>query len=207
LEVSARMIYENNTGLISSPEKIIVRLFLSSDGSGSQITPDVLQSSESFNDCERTMLNEAESRILSTKEQLNHLRQYIGFNISELSDILQVKRPTIYEWLNGHEPSKKKQQRLDNLYELLSHFFNKNTLPMKGFIYRTLDRKNLFLLLKQDNLNEEAIKEMLQNIQRSLINLKEEKEKHDEKLKKHGFSPISLKQKEAFINKIIRKIE
>lgn len=56
------------------------------------------------------------SVVVSFKE----FRNKIGLNLTELSNILQVKRPTIYEWLESENiPNQKNQQRLDKIYELL----------------------------------------------------------------------------------------
>src|SRR6266481_3588587 len=41
------------------------------------------------------------NEINTPKDQLQALRFTIGFNISELANILLVKRPTIYEWLDS----------------------------------------------------------------------------------------------------------
>ena len=101
--------------------------------------------------CEKVDINKTES----TQQQIDNLRRHMGFNISELAKIMQVKRPTIYEWLTGKPPNRKSQNRLDEIYDFCQRWTEKKAGKLGRYIYRkiTQDNKCLMELLEDDVLD------------------------------------------------------
>lgn len=54
--------------------------------------------------------------LLSAQDQLKHIRKIFKLNISELTNILGVSRPTIYSWIQGGAPKADAFNKITNLY-------------------------------------------------------------------------------------------
>ena len=80
---------------------------------------------------------------------LNALQQEFGFNISELSMVLQVSRPTVYSWIRGDaEPRGGSLQRIADLQALVEDFGLTSSQPIRRVVQgRPIERKTLIGLL------------------------------------------------------------
>ncbi|MGD9152860.1 MAG: hypothetical protein PVG30_04285 [Gammaproteobacteria bacterium] len=96
------------------------------------------------------------SQLKIPKEQINVLRKYIGFNISEIAIILGVKRPTIYEWLEAENPKLREsnRKRLDEIYDICERWAKTNLGRIDAYIRKAIiDGKSLFDLLACEKIN------------------------------------------------------
>ncbi len=89
--------------------------FFSSLGSGS-----MKSLSESIK--EKEVLEEHRIDLISAKDQIRFLRMGVELNISEIAAMMFVKRPTIYEWMKGKEPSLRNQKRLEEICRICSQW-------------------------------------------------------------------------------------
>ncbi len=153
------------------------------------------------------ILKELESKEdVDAKSQLESLRYSAGFNISQLAEILHSQRPTIYEWLEGSEPSPKKQQRLDKIYNLFSGWFNEENLRITLYLYKGWQEdKSLFDLLLEDKINEDLVKKTLRLIKDKLIFQREAETKRESLLQAAGFKPLTKEQKAASLRRVLKK--
>lgn len=102
----------------------------------------------------------AHSQLKMPKEQINALRKYIGFNISEIAVILGVKRPTIYEWLEAENPKLREsnRKRLDEIYSVCEIWAKTNLGRIDAYIRKAIiDGRSLFDLLACKKINHNLV--------------------------------------------------
>ena len=172
-----------------------------SNGSGSLVTPQNLMS------CLFPLKKQETFNTETTQDQLNNLRKYIGFNISEISNMLLVKRPTIYEWLeSNNEPSQKNQARLNIIYNLFKNHFYQQSPKIKNFLYKkTYNEESLFSLLTKEYIDEPLIKKIALNIQESLLMQQQKRTERENLLAREGFTLVSQKHKQKVLTRLINK--
>lgn len=74
---------------------------------------------------------EEESAVSSVSKQIAFIQVNLSFNISELSKVLEVQRPTIYSWANGSStPSASNQERINTVYGLAKLWKEKTQRPI-----------------------------------------------------------------------------
>ncbi len=135
------------------------------------------------------------TEIKSICEQLAAIQKVLGLNRLALASVLQVSRPTLYEWLNSKKSTlhKKNQERLDSLYEISKKWKCKNLGLVNGYLHKPIGaaQHSLFSLLKSDELNISEINKSLTEIE-TFITKKQKKDKlHEALLLQHGFEPVS----------------
>jgi DNA-binding XRE family transcriptional regulator len=146
--------------------------------------------------------------FVTPKEQINDLRKYMGFNISELAKIIKVKRPTIYEWLEGKSPNPRNQTRLDLIYSFCKRWKEMGAGRLGRYMYRnvTQDNKCLMDLLEEKIINEGQINKVLDVIAASLFESKKGRAAREKILKSEGFESISKGEQRSRLMKLTRKI-
>jgi hypothetical protein len=85
---------------------------------------------------------------------LNALQQEFGLNISELSTVLQVSRPTVYSWIRGDsEPRGGSLQRIAELQALIKHWGLASSQSIRSAVQgRPVERKTLIGLLTEKEI-------------------------------------------------------
>lgn len=146
--------------------------------------------------------------ISSPNSKLIKLRNCIGLNITELANILSVKRPTIYEWLEKDgNPSVKNKKRLDKLYSLLDPLISQNASEFKKYLHNEMPSgEKLYDLLINTNLNTSRISILVQNILDDILLKRQKATTHEKILQSKGFKPVGKDQKNKALDKLIRKI-
>lgn len=146
------------------------------------------------------------TEIQNTYEQIKQLKLSMGFNILELAAVLNVSRPTIYDWIESKKTTihKKNQKRLHLIYEISKTWESKNTGQLGSYLHKPLGVTNisLFDLLKSENLNSGEIDSYLDSIAQAKLKKRQTNEAHEALLKKHGFEPISKDDMEERLNDI-----
>ena len=88
-----------------------------------------------------------------------------GLPIPAIADIAGVERKLIYAWMNGGPIRESNQERLENLYRLLSEKKQTELIHLYRFWNRQLmNGMSLSTLLCEDTLNFQAIKAALSEL-------------------------------------------
>lgn len=150
------------------------------------------------------ILNEAFSynlnQFIFAYEQLNQIKQSMGLNILELSAILHVSRPTIYDWIESKKENirKQNQERLNSIFEISKIWKIKDLGRLGNYLHKPMMFSNisLFELLKSEKLNLDEIKVYLDDVAQVVLQKRQEGEAHEKLLQKHGFEPVSKEDME-----------
>jgi predicted transcriptional regulator len=135
---------------------------------------------------------------ISLENQVEFLRKDIGFNISELSDILHVSRPTVYEWQYSAFPNIQKENRirLEEIYEVCIKWEKTNLGAIGNNLRRIMYQdKSLFDLLKEENLDRTSISEIFSLLKEIMQKTQDRKNKHEAFIKKHGLEEESKERR------------
>lgn len=141
--------------------------------------------------------NDESPKLVSAKEQVEFLSGNVGFSITEISAMLLVTRPTVYEWLDGKDPQASNMERLGRIYAIFSSCKDANLYRWwgKGYMRRPIrGKKNFFDLLCENDLNVALIEECLAEIKKAIDQGVEARKKNKELLRKHGFKELSGKE-------------
>lgn len=143
---------------------------------------------------------------ISPKSQIEFLLHTCGFNISQLATILNVKRPTVYEWLDGKTPNPHNLERLEAIYSLFIVWNTEPRLRMGSYLFKNFDgQKSLYDNLIEKNINVELGKVLIAKIRNILLENRSTKINRDVMLKEKGFQPATDEQKTRTIRKLLRK--
>lgn len=131
---------------------------------------------------------------LTAHEQLIQIKYLMGLNILEIAGILQVSRPTIYDWLESQETTirKKHQERLNAIYQICQNWNMKRLGRLGSYLHQPIGEVSLSLfdLLKAKSLDCNTINCQIEHIAQLMFAKRQENEAHDAFLKKHGFAPV-----------------
>ncbi len=141
------------------------------------------------------MLLSQQTDKVSSREKLQDLKQILELNVLELAAVLQVSRPTIYEWQNTEEIKlhSKNQERLNNLFAVSEAWKVKQAGSLGSYLHKTINqyKKSLFSLLTSEYLDLKKINQYLDDLATHLRAKQDKDRAHDALLKEHGFEPIS----------------
>ncbi|MEQ9410226.1 MAG: helix-turn-helix transcriptional regulator [Fuerstiella sp.] len=96
---------------------------------------------------------------------VGEIRSMLSLSITELSAILDVKRPTIYSWLRGDsQPHPRNLNRISFLHQVSQRWDELSGRPLRRHLRHAFDENGttLFVLLKKDELDFEEIEKHLQ---------------------------------------------
>ena len=140
-------------------------------------------------------------------EQIKFLKDELGFNISEIAEILLATRPSIYKWLHGDKPMKKHQERLDEIYNILSEWRKTSLGPIAYLSRRKLhENSSLFGLLCSDVINQKKVKTYLSFIKNQIKEAEQRKSKRQSIQEKHNYQKIDEKQAQKALDRVTKKI-
>lgn len=162
--------------------------------------------SGSFRDFQRHEINDMKPIYNNSRERIEYLRDKVNFNISQLATILNVKRPTIYEWLEDRNPSRKNLLRLDAIYALFSGWDEKIESRMGSYFYKKWDGdQSLYDVLTMEVIDQKQAAEYISKIQSVLLINQEARRKRQEIRDREGFEPVDQEQKERVLRRLIRR--
>lgn len=141
---------------------------------------------------------------LDAKSQLEHLKTNVGFNVSQLAIMLKVKRPTVYDWLEGKNNRHSNQKRLDEIFSLFKDW---QDLRIGSYFHKKIiEEKSLYDFLSEENINLKLIKKYVNDVKLTLIRNKKNAENKQKILENSGFKPLSheelSKRADLFLCKI-----
>ncbi|MDB4308214.1 hypothetical protein N9985_02925 [Gammaproteobacteria bacterium] len=105
---------------------------------------------------------------LSISEKLNAIKAWLGLNISQLSAICRVERPTIYNWLAGATVRSRNQERVGQLYELALEWKRCSGLAVGDFLNHRFGNESLMELLSGETVYSPAVSDLFPRI-RNLV--------------------------------------
>ena len=97
---------------------------------------------------------------LPVADQLQELGAALSLNKSQLAQVLNVTRPTLYEWYQGKEPNAANSERIRTLLRVLTHGDVSGARPLNArFVRRPMDIDGLSLLdvLCGDRLDDDRV--------------------------------------------------
>ncbi len=139
-------------------------------GTGSQLLPNVLMlmrttGGEVIELKQDQLLKEQRVHVANAREQVSAIKLHLGLSMSDIADALQVKRPTVYQWLSGSEPRQANLKRLHKLYGVAREWSGLNDkTPGRYLRVPIINGKSLIDLLSEDDLDSEAISRILLEI-------------------------------------------
>lgn len=159
-------IYSDEAIVVSAPEVQV--------GSGGLATPMFLLSNYGWSDSSDSLSVKVTQPMTAT-EQLSFVRTALGASITDLADLLDVSRPTLYSWMQGTEP---RDEHLERLQKLTLQANNIDAFGIAGLgklLKRPLQEGQTLLdLIKQDHpltpaLDELAALARIEEKQRAMI--------------------------------------
>ena len=138
---------------------------------------------------EEKQIKEPCLQLLHVKEKVVALKDRLGFNISEIAAILQVGRPTVYEWLETKTPKLRKnnKKRLDEIYKICQKWDKTNLGRLGTCLRKTVcEGKSLFDLLASDKINHNLVNKTIISLKYFLEKSNKEKESRKAFIHKYG---------------------
>ena len=105
--------------------------------------------------------------VLEIDTAISSIRSLFSLTITELADVLEVKRPTVYSWLRGDsQPHASNLARIREILSMAKFFKSLNIEPARDLVRRSLtdEGKSLLDLLKSCPLNKTEIKSLMSKI-------------------------------------------
>jgi DNA-binding transcriptional regulator YiaG len=144
--------------------------------------------------------------VTSSCKQTAEIKSKMGLNILEMAAILQVSRPTVYNWLESDDVDIKKEhkERLSTIYKICKTWSRKHLGRLGIYLHQSTGNNNvsLFELLKSDKLDQAKIQYYLEHIANLMLKKRKSEEEHDALLRKQGFEPVSKEEMEDRLNDI-----
>lgn len=109
---------------------------------------------------------------VSVSERLAVIRAAFSLQISQIADILEVSRPTIYGWISqGQQPQPRHRDRLNNIYALAKFWNTKSAVPLGAEAMLAPDAAGETLIdcLKDTDINLDTVEDRLQALSRQTV--------------------------------------
>ena len=138
--------------------------------------------------------------LQSTAHHVRILQTALSINKSELARILRVPRPTVYEWLDGGEPTPDHQSRLRTLLRLLAESRVSASDPLFPRFVRSADQpgdRSLLDLLGEETIDETPAGDAIRKAKALGDTIHALREKREARLREAGFEePDAERRKE-----------
>lgn len=137
---------------------------------------------------------------LAVPEQIREALAALSLNKSQLADVLDITRPTLYEWLDGQEPSPAKADRLVALMRLLDRQGVRSLSPLNArFVRQPVDatKDTLLSRLCQTPWDEGRIESLIKvarGLDQTAFNKRTGRE---DRLRKLGYDEVDDAQRRA----------
>lgn len=150
------------TALMIAPFLAFPMAVGASAGSGGAITDEsVVHKNQWVYDASITSEQDVVLSVESNSEKLESIRNKLGLNMTDLSSILGVSRPTIYAWLQGQDPRPEYINRISELRDVAEKVSGYDLQNIKKLVRRPLqDGDTLIGLLKSFKPIDSALNEL-----------------------------------------------
>jgi hypothetical protein len=118
---------------------------------------------------QRTNTSDREHGVRTVSDDVATIKAAFGLSVSQLAEVLKVKRPTIYSWIDSDQaPDSLRKANRDRLSELCGFAKAWNEVihvpPGKYLTANLGDNSNLFQLLRAMPLDHQAIRQAISAI-------------------------------------------
>ncbi len=132
--------------------------------------------------------------------QVRELQAALSISRSELVRILRVSLPTIYDWLDGDEPSPDDRSRIRTLVGLLAECRVSARSPLFPRFVRSaieLGDRSLLELLREKVIDEVTVKGVIGRAKAMGDAIDARREEREARLRKAGFEEVDDEQQKA----------
>ena len=148
----------------------------------------------------RFLLDTQPVATLSIAQQVRELQAALSINKSELSHILGVSRPTVYDWLDDGEPNADNRARIRTLTWLLAESgVSANNPLFPRFVRSPLEPGNQILLdvMSEETIDEVTAKDLIRRARAVGDAIDAEREAREARLREAGFEEPDEEQRRA----------
>ena len=135
---------------------------------------------------------------LPIARQVRELQAALSINKSELSRILGVSRPTVYDWLDDGEPNADNRARIRTLVRLLAESgVSANNPLFPRFVRSALEPGNQILLdvLSEEAIDEVTAKDLIRRAKAVGDAIDAEREAREARLREAGFEEVDEEER------------
>lgn len=141
--------------------------------------------------------------MVNTPTMVAAIKERFGLNVTQLSLVCKVERPTIYSWLSGSRPNSENLERLHGLYEL-SKELKGQALERADSVCDLGNGETLLNLLSQDRLETVRISAVLKHLRTSVSQGAAAPSTLADRLRALGFSESSEKDRRITTRQVSR---
>ncbi|QJR14205.1 hypothetical protein [Usitatibacter palustris] len=98
--------------------------------------------------------------------KLGLIKAALGLTMSQLADVLQVGRPTVYSWMSDNasaEPREGNRTRIEEIYGCATKWLEKSQRPALGLGSNVvIDGRDIVWHLSQANIDEQAVDALIE---------------------------------------------
>lgn len=137
---------------------------------------------------------------LPIARQVRELQTALSINKSELSRILGVSRPTVYDWLDDGEPNAENRARIRTLMRLLAESGVSANNPLFPRVVRSAlepGNQNLLDVLSEETIDEATAKDLIRRAKAVGDAIDAEREAREARLLEAGFEEPDEEQRRA----------
>ena len=126
------------------------------------------------------------------------LRRWLSLSIDETVRILDVDRPTIYDWQRGQTPDEADLRRLQELFDIGRGWRDRSSSPVgpRGRLVLDGETASLETLLRASLIDRAAVEALLDR-----LSIMPVRERAAELAHRHGFPSLSPEEAEANIER------
>jgi DNA-binding transcriptional regulator YiaG len=145
----------------------------------------------------KTLTGEATSTAQSLAERVSEIKAAFGLSISQLAQVLQVQRQTIYDWMDEEAPRQVQGQNRERLTAIQKLATQWNVLCRwpagKGIATYEVEGSNLLALLADDVLDNKRINKAMRDLSEHVTAEWQRWEERSvgEQARRRGFQPPS----------------
>ena len=135
---------------------------------------------------------------LSIPEQMQELQAALSLNKSQLTRVLRVSRPALYDWFRGKEPNPAHASRLRALLRCLARARVSGASPLNArFVRRSgdLDGPALLDLLSEERIEEDRVVGAIEQARALGDTANRKRANREERLRGLGFEDSGPKQR------------
>jgi transcriptional regulator with XRE-family HTH domain len=140
--------------------------------------------------------------------QVGFIRHFLSLSVSDLAQLLEVERPTVYGWLTGKSlPRKQNLDRLARLYEVAKLWRSQHPTPLRQAKWPVLGGQSLYDLLRGTDFDPRRLQSVLSGLSSSQTMTATKRKKPDSISSiatRHGLRPVSERQQRRSIRRETR---
>jgi transcriptional regulator with XRE-family HTH domain len=142
-------------------------------------------------------------------EKITAIKERLGLNVKQLSQVLGVQRPTVYQWLKGGEIRQSNRARVNDVFELSSDWTRHCQLPVGSLVSQDLEEgESLLELISKERLPHQAIRSAFEVLCPLVeeASVKAKQESLSDRLRAKGFSRPPKEVQDANVQEFFSEI-